>query len=185
MPKLSKEELIAKLASLGVPFDVTASYNDLLKVLKEQGETPALKQADGIADGIADVKADVKEIAVVSSEEDGKTAEEKAVIKEVTNPFSSFETKQPLTGKAQLMRKILMSQPRVPAYIPLGHEEKIGSTHQVTLNGYTMFIRKGQQVDVPYQVKEVLDEKFAHQMNVRQHPLRVSNVADVKLQAFD
>ena len=169
MPKLSKEELIAKLASLGIPFDVTASYNDLLKVLKEQGETPALEQA----------------IEVVSSEEDGKTAEEKAVIKEVTNPFSSFETKQPLTGKAQLMRKILMSQPRVPVYIPLGHEEKIGSTHQVTLNGYTMFIRKGQQVDVPYQVKEVLEEKFAHQMNVRQHPLRVSNVADVKLQSFD
>ena len=183
MPKLSKEELIAKLASLGVPFDVTASYNDLLKVLKEQGETPALEQADGIADVIATEKADV--IAVVSSEEDGKTAEEKAVIKEVTNPFSSFETKQPLTGKAQLMRKILMSQPRVPVYIPLGHEEKIGSTHQVTLNGYTMFIRKGQQVEVPYQVKEILEEKFAHQMNIRQHPLRVSNVADVKLQSFD
>jgi len=169
MPKLSKEEIIAKLASLGVPFDVTASYNDLLVILKGQGETPALEQA----------------IEVVSSEKDGKTEEEKAVIKEVTNPFFSFETKQPLTGKAQLMRKILMSQARVPVYIPLGHEEKIGSTHQVTLNGYTMFIRKGQQVEVPYQVKEILEEKFAHQMNVRQHPLRVSNVGDVKLQSFD
>lgn len=162
MPKLSKQDVILKLEELAVIYDPQASYSDLLKLLQSKGETKTEEQPA--------VNEEVKEET------------EKSVEK---NPFSSFETKQILTGKAQEMRKKLMSQPRVPVMIPLGNEEKIGSTHQVTLNGYTMFIRKGMMVDVPLQVKEVLDEKFQHQLNVRQHPLKVSNVADIKLQSFD
>jgi hypothetical protein len=47
-----------------------------------------------------------------------------------------------------------------------------------------MYIRKGQMVDVPVQVAEVLNEKFRHQDWVRQHPLRAS-VDNIKLQQFD
>lgn len=168
MPKLSKEDVIAKLEELAVIYDPNASYSDLLKLLQAQGE-----------------KVPQEQPAIVDVSKDEITAEEKKVAEEVKNPFSSFETKQPLTGKAQEMRKKLMAQPRVPVYIPLGHEEKIGSTMQVTLNGYPMFIRKGQQVDVPLQVKEVLEEKFQHQMNVKQHPLRVTGMQDVQLKSFD
>lgn len=173
MPKLSKEDVIAKLEELAVIYDPQASYSDLLKLLQSQGENKPLEQAN---------EEKKEEIALTP-----ETPEEIKAVEEVknVNPFFSFETKQPLTGKAQMMRKILMSQPRVPVYIPLGPEEKIGSTHQVTLNGYTMFIRKGQQVDVPVQVREVLEEKFRHQMNLREHPLRVSNIEDVKLKKFD
>lgn len=169
MPKLSKQDVIAKLEELAVIYDPEASYSDLLKLLQGEGETKTEEQP-----------AVKEEIAL-----EAETAEEKKAVEEIKNPFSSFESKQPLTGKAQEMRKKLISQPRVPVYIPLGHEEKIGATMQVTLNGYPMFIRKGQQVDVPLQVKQVLEEKFQHQINVRQHPLRVGGVADVKLQQFD
>ena len=176
MPKLSKQDVIAKLEELAVIYNPEASYSDLPKLLQAQGEIKTEEQP-------AEVKEEKKEEIALKPE----TAEEIKAVEEIKyiNPFSSFETKQPLTGKAQMMRKVLMSQARVPVYITLGPEEKIGSTHQVTLNGYTMFIRKGQQVDVPVQVREVLEEKFRHQMNLREHPLRVGNIADIKLKQFD
>lgn len=176
MPKLSKEDVIAKLKEKNISYRENASYSELLKLLKEQEPTEEITTQE--------------QVPKVTTETEGVSAEEKKAVEEVkksVNSFSSFETKTPLTGKAQEMRKKLMSQPRVPVMIPLGHEEKIGSTHQVTLNGYTMFIRKGQMVDVPLQVREVLEEKFKHQTNVRQHPLLVSSgdPANIKLQKFD
>jgi len=161
MPKQSKQAIIAKLMEMGVAHDPQASYDDLLALLKEQAkeetaETPPVDKAE-----VKDEEVE-KEVAKVTAE--------------IRNPFSSFETKLPMTGKAHAMKKKLLSQPRVPVLIPLGHEEELGSTHQVTLNGYTMFIRKGQMVDVPRQVAEVLNAKFKHQEDVRRHPLLAKNM---------
>ena len=41
MPKLSKQDIIAKLMEKGIAHDPQASYSDLLKLYKEQEETPA------------------------------------------------------------------------------------------------------------------------------------------------
>ena len=171
MPHLKKEDVIAQLKELNVEFDETASYHDLLKLLNEQGEKKPL------------VEAEEKIVLEAEGVEEKKAVEE---VKKV-NPFFSFNDKTPLSKKAHEMRKKLMHQPAVPVLIPLGHEEKIGSTHQVTLNGYTMFIRKGMMVNVPLQVKQVLDEKFKHQMYMREHPLLVGSgdPHDIKLKKFD
>lgn len=182
MPKLSKEDVLAKLEELAIIHDPNASYSDLLKLLQGNGETKTQEQKAEVKK--EEPKEEKKEEKIALDE--GVTAQEKKAVEEIKkNPFSSFETKLPMTGKAQEMRKKLMNQPRVPVMIPLLSGEKVGSTQQVTLNGYTMFIRKGQMVDVPLQVKEVLDEKFQHQMAVMEHPLKVSDVSEVKLQKFD
>lgn len=165
MPKLKKEDVIAKLKELEIEFDPEASYNDLWALLKEnvENETPEKSATESVEEPVEEKE------------------EEK---KKYVNPFSSFESKQPMTGKAMEMKKQLESQPKVPVTIPLGTEEKVGSTHQVTLNGYTMFILKGIQVDVPLQVKEVLDAKFQNELNVRQHPLKVKGVGQIELREF-
>jgi len=159
MPKLKKEDVIAKLKELEVEFDPEASYNDLFALLKE---------------------SEVEKTPVETPE----VAEEKPEEKKKVNPFSSFEDKRPMTGKAMEMKKKLDSQPKEPVTIPLGTEEKVGSTQQVTLNGYTMFILKGVQVFVPLQVKEVLDAKFQNELNVREHPLKVRGVGQIELREF-
>lgn len=170
MPKLKKEEVIAKLKELNVEFDENESYNNLFNLLKET-ETPKEEALEA---------GKVERIG-----EEGETTPPEEKKEEKRNPFASFETKLPMTGKAHEMRKKLMNQPKVPAFIPLGNDELVGSTHQVTLNGYTMFIRKGMTVQVPLQVKEILDEKFKVEMDVRQHPLKVKNMKDINLQQFD
>jgi len=178
MSKLTKEDVIAKLTELKVEFDKEASYNDLLKLLKDsEPKEEKITQSEPKEEKI-------------TMESEGVTAEEKKAVEEIkekSNPFFSFNDKTPLTKKAHEMRKKLMHQVRVPVMIPLGHEEKVGSTHQVTLNGYTMFIMKGVMVDVPLQVAQVLEEKFRHQRFMREHPLLVSSgdPRDIKLQKFD
>jgi len=160
MPKLKKEDVILKLEELEIEFDPKASYGDLLALLKAgEDKTP---------------EEPVAEEPVEKPEE-----------KKKVNPFSSFEDKRPMTGKAMEMKKKLESQPKLPITIPLGTEEKVGSTQQVTLNGYTMFILKGIQVFVPLQVKEVLDAKFQHELNVREHPLKVKGVGNIALQEYN
>ena len=176
---MSKEEVVKRLMELGVSHDPQDSYSTLLTVLK------AAEKEDGTALEAGINKEEVKSPEIVSTDETVNEEVAEAVKMEKKSPFFSFNTKTPLTAKAHEMRKKLMHQPRVPVMIPLGHEEKIGATHQVTLNGYPMYILKGQMVDVPLQVAEVLNAKFKHQADVRQHPLRVSNVANIKLQEFN
>lgn len=168
MPKLSKEDVIAKLVELEVEYELDASYSDLLALLKDNEPV------------VEDKEEEAPEIVL-----EAETEEEKEIVEKVVNPFSSFESKLPMTGKAMEMKKHLAAQPKQFVNIPLGADEKVGSTHQVTLNGYTLFIIKGMQVEVPLQVAEVLEAKFQHQLNVKQHPLRVGGVGDIKLQEFN
>lgn len=172
MPKLKKEDIILKLMELGVTYESDASYNDLYTLLKVQE-----RKAPEVEKTSEKIVTDTSEL----TEKEEEIVEE---VKQSINPFVSFESKTPLSKKAHDMRKKLINQPLVTVYIPLGHEEKVGSTHQVTLNGYTMFIRKGQAVEVPVQVKQVLDAKFAHQLAVREHPKKAKG-GNVKLQEFD
>jgi hypothetical protein len=189
MPKLSKQDIITKLNEVGVDYDLTASYDTLLAVLRQaEKEHTTTLEAGVKGDNVEPpVSADetVNEHVAEAVQKDEKVEKEVEKEKVYANPFSSFETKMPMTGKAHEMRKKLLNQPRVPVMIPLGAEEKVGATHQVTLNGYVMFIRKGQMVDVPVQVADVLNAKFKHQTDVRQHPLRVTGGNVTALQQFD
>lgn len=61
-------------------------------------------------------------------------------------------------GKAEIMRRELEAQEKVPIMIPLAPSEVEGSTESVILNGYRINIRKGMYVHVPRQVAEVIME---------------------------
>lgn len=175
MPKLKKEDVIAQLEELEVEFDPKATYSDLLALLKDQEEkAPTSKEKPDVQDVEQDVAHDL-------AKEEALEGDDKMKV----NPFSSFESKTPMTGKAHKMKKVLAAQHKVHIMIPLGPEEELGVTQQVTLNGYAMFIRKGQMVEVPAQVAEVVNAKLQHQENVRMHPLKVGGVEEIKLKKFN
>ena len=187
MPKLKQEDVKKRLKELGVEFSEEDSYSNLysMMLLAEKKEAPEEPKAiEEVPEEIKEPEKpkEVAEIEDEAVETDAEGVEEK---KEPVNPFSSFEDKRPMTGKATQMREKLKKQKQIPITIPLGTEEKVGSTHQVTLNGYTMFILKGIQVYVPEQVHEVLQEKFQHELHVREHPLKISGVKDIKLQEYN
>ena len=45
-------------------------------------------------------------------------------------------------------------------------------TQSVILNGYSLYIRKGEYVEVPQSVADVLDVKLKHKIAVDNHPLK-------------
>lgn len=57
-------------------------------------------------------------------------------------------------------RDVLNAQPKVSMMIPLLDKEKEGSTEVVVINGYSYIIKKGERVDVPEAVANILDERF-------------------------
>src|SRR5262245_60366750 len=72
----------------------------------------------------------------------------------------------PVGSKAEMMRQKLAAEPKVRILIPLANGEKPGVTQSVILNGYAMYIRKGDYVNVPESVAEVLETKMKHKMTV-------------------
>jgi len=59
-------------------------------------------------------------------------------------------------SKAERMKIHLAKQPKVTILIPLGKDEKPGTTTPVTLNGYRLNIQHGQYVEVPKQVARII-----------------------------
>lgn len=94
-----------------------------------------------------------------------------------------IEAHVPAGSKAEQMRRQLASEPKVRIMVPLASGEKPGVTQSVVLNGYSMYIRKGDYVDVPKSVAEVLEIKMKHKMEVQNHPLNVSR-GEVKMEAY-
>ena len=58
------------------------------------------------------------------------------------------------------MKEHLDSQPKVSFYVPLGDNEREGDYETVQLNGYTVQVKKGVQVQLPQQIAEVLMNKY-------------------------
>lgn len=87
-------------------------------------------------------------------------------------------------SKAEQMRDKLKAEPKVRVLIPLANGEKAGVTQSVILNGYSMYIRKGEYVEVPQSVAEVLDIKLKHKIAVDNHPLRTDGSKEVKMDVY-
>lgn len=86
-------------------------------------------------------------------------------------------------SKAEAMKAKLAAEPKVRILVPLGAGEKPGVTQSVILNGYPMYIRKGDYVEVPKSVAEVLEIKMKRRLEVDNHPLRTTG-GDVKLEQY-
>lgn len=90
----------------------------------------------------------------------------------------------PKGGKAEAMRDKLAAEPKVRVLVPLAPGEKAGVTQSVILNGYSLYIRKGDYVEVPQSVAEVLDVKLKHKIAVDNHPLKVDGNHPVKMDSY-
>lgn len=62
--------------------------------------------------------------------------------------------------RAHRMKKVLDEQPKVKFAIPLAQGERKGAYETVQINGYKLTIMKGEMVDLPQQVVELLAEKY-------------------------
>jgi len=98
--------------------------------------------------------------------------------------MKDFEDKQPLTGKAMTMKAKLAAEPKVRFFIPLGSGEKMGVSQSVNLNGYPMYIRKGEAVSIPESIANILEDKMKQQMRLADHPNRLGGDGSVKLDSF-
>lgn len=100
------------------------------------------------------------------------------------DPLSESSSRVSKGGKAERMRDFLKSQPKVRVLVPLAAGEKAGVTQSVILNGYSFYIRKGEYVEVPEAVAEVLEIKLKQKMALDNHPLRVGKEGGVKMDEF-
>jgi len=90
----------------------------------------------------------------------------------------------PVGSKAAVMKAKLAAEPKVRVMIPLASGEKAGVTQSVILNGYHLYIRKGEYVEVPQSVAEVLETKMKQKLAVDNHPLRADAEGGVKMDRY-
>jgi hypothetical protein len=102
----------------------------------------------------------------------------------VGDPLKEATNRVAVGGKAEAMRAKLKAEPKVRVLVPLATGEKAGVTQSVILNGYSLYIRKGEYVDVPQSVAEVLEAKMKHKIAVDNHPLRADAEGGVKMAKY-
>ena len=98
---------------------------------------------------------------------------------EVKNPQTGREV--PLTGKAKDMKSKLEKEDKVSIFMPLSSGEKKGAYQSVILNGYPLYIRKGEQVKVPESVAKILETKIQQSYAAQEHPNRLGGDGTVHL----
>lgn len=163
----------------------TEKIATLRKMAKEQG-----------VEGFEDMKrpellaalGEPEEEETLDSESEGEAKEkEELPEKEATLTAESTPTDlppAPMGSKAHAMRDFLHAEQKVRVFIPLANGEKSGVTQSVNLNGYPMYIRKGEYVDVPKSVADVLEIKMKHKMSVEDHADRIGGDRPVKMTTF-
>lgn len=62
--------------------------------------------------------------------------------------------------KAEIMKEALSKQPKVSIYIPLEKGESRNSVETVILNGYRLNIKKGEYVEVPKQIADIIKDSY-------------------------
>src|SRR3990167_10427485 len=97
----------------------------------------------------------------------------------VETPLSDIDVSKNLKSKSDQMRDALEAQPKVSFMIPLSEGENAGSFQPVTINGYQMRVPKGEIVQVPLQVAEMLAERYNIEMNLGKKNL-ISRSKDIQ-----
>lgn len=80
---------------------------------------------------------------------------------------ASQSIKQVVATKAEQMKAHLESQPKVSILIPLEKGEKKGAFQPFTINGYRFTVPKGQMVQVPEQVAQMIADRFNVELEIR------------------
>lgn len=92
----------------------------------------------------------------------------------------AFETKKELT------KRKLEAQPKVTVLVPLQGQEKVGTILPVTINGYVTEIPKGQYVEVPQQVGDIIRESLNQTIAAESYnPFNLNNADPEKKKALN
>jgi len=86
-------------------------------------------------------------------------------------PTSNQTVQEQLRTGAEQQKAWLDAQPKVSILIPLEKGEKKGAEQPFTINGYRFTVPKGQMVQVPEQVAEMVAERFNIELEVRSQSL--------------
>jgi len=131
-----------------------------------------------------DEAAEDEKQAAPAAEPKAEQASVQTTQEAVADPFTDSTNRVARGGKAEAMREKLQAEPKVRVLIPLANGERDGVTQSVILNGYSLYIRKGEYVDVPQSVAEVLEAKMKHKIAVNKHPLRANREGGVQLDQY-
>lgn len=167
-----KEKLVAQAQAAGLSLTGTETVTDLKALLAAAVAPDSQGEADRGNTAASD-EANVPKPAPQAPAPESKASEVAVDAAPVA-----------VGSKAAQMKAWLDTQPKATVFVPLAPGEKLGVTQSVILNGYHMYIRKGQQVVVPQPVAEILDEKLKHRMSIENHPNRLSGDGEVKMDKF-
>lgn len=81
-----------------------------------------------------------------------------------TKPLSQTDLSDATKTDIQRTKEALENQPKVSFLVPLAPGETEGSYETVSINGYTLQIKKGALVVLPQQIVEILANKYKVEM---------------------
>ncbi|MBU2025331.1 MAG: hypothetical protein ABIC19_00645 [Patescibacteria group bacterium] len=91
---------------------------------------------------------------------ESKKVSEAPNVKEVEEPKKALTSDQEREIFEAKARKEIEAAEKIAYVVPLDPGEKTGAVQVVSLNGYTLTIKKGVRVNIPVPIAEVLDEKY-------------------------
>ena len=149
MARMLKPAIIKELKRLKVEFDPNATVPVLTGLIEEAQDANEDKIESEDEDKLEAPKQDLPE------EEKEKDYLRKYQFRKNTVPGSKDSDPQP-SSKAALMKKELLSQPRVNVMIPADGQEANTIKLSVTLNGYRLDFPKQIYLEVPKQIADVI-----------------------------
>lgn len=115
----------------------------------------ALEKLEAMEQRLAD-----RELALIEREKQLEKQVEANRFLKPMSPEVRAQVEEIHASKAEIMKKHLDKQPKVRMFIPLQGAEKVGTIHPVVMNGYRINVPKGQYVDLPQQVADLLTNSF-------------------------
>lgn len=90
-----------------------------------------------------------------------------------------------LDERAQMTKEKLMREPRLRVIVPLSPGEKPGAVKVASINGYRFEIKKGQEVELPETVWNLIAKSMkASVMGPASHPMNLQNADSDKREAL-
>jgi len=116
-----------------------------------------------------------KKINEVINENENPVIVAEVKVEPKIEPTNTSATEQRVESKAEQMKAILDSQPKVSILIPLERGERKGAKQSFCINGYRFEIPKGQMTVVAEQVAQMVSERFNVELDVRSQSIENRN----------
>jgi len=154
--KLTRIAITEELTKLGIQFEENEAYGSLLLKLKASEKSVETLGNAPVVPEIVPERLKSEEVV----EEEKKVEEEYDYLRKYQyrkqTQFGSMASNPQLGSKAEKMKNILLTQPKVTTYIPRPENEDPSILLSVTLNGYRLDLPKEEYIVVPQQISDVI-----------------------------